>query len=402
MTLEQRALERLTTELWNPGDVVTTPRQTEGLAGAALHGVLSAGGTITVVPLENRAASANSMVRWTDATTLRDGATRIAAWVGFRTGLASPLVRTRVRVSVRSNGATKPTLNEYLAAALGVRRVEVSVAFGSARPNQKPIVRIHADDGSTLGFAKVGWNDLTRQLVDTEAAFLASPAARALRTVRVPRLLHTGEWNDRRIVVASALSGPPRVRPVRPPGPAVVREVAARGAGSLAEAALATSPYRRTLDARLGELHGSAAAVARDAASVVDDGWSATRLAWGAWHGDWVPWNMRTTDDAVIVWDWERTAHDVPLGFDLLHYHFHKTLAATSNTPAIASLVDATSAAATALGDLGVRSNATPAVALLYALEMHLRFAATTGEPGESVAWLDGLLAAAIRHFGAR
>ena len=39
----------------------------------------------------------------------------------------------------------------------------------------------------------------------------------------------------------------------------------------------------------------------------------------GAWHGDWRRTNMAVGDQGVAVWDWERFAVGVPLGFDAIH-----------------------------------------------------------------------------------
>jgi hypothetical protein len=391
-------LSRLSAELWPKEDIAPAPAAGGAAAGFARHAVLATGGTLTIVPIADRAAAAGSMVRWTDATTWRESAMRAAGWVGLRTGLAAPLVRRLVDVRVHSAGGSPPTLHEYLAAAVGVPRVVLSAAFGSPRPNQKPIVRIHAGDGATLGFAKVGWNELTTTLVEREAAFLTSAARRRLRRIRVPEVLHRGTWRDRHIVVAAPLAGPPRWREPQPPGAAVLEEVAALD--PILVAPVARSPYGRTVDRRLDALGADAAAAGRDAVAAIEDRWGALELRWGHWHGDWVPWNMRTTRDGVIVWDWERTAGGVPVGFDALHHHFHSRLDAARGG-SVAALVMAVRDAGPALAALGVRTDAVPAVAALYALEMHLRFGGGDGgAPG--VTWLEGLLAGALRYFAVR
>ena len=45
-----------------------------------------------------------------------------------------------------------------------------------------------------------------------------------------------------------------------------------------------------------------------------------TVMTAGAWHGDFVPWNVRSGGGEIGVWDWERFATGVPLGFDRLHF----------------------------------------------------------------------------------
>jgi Phosphotransferase enzyme family len=55
-------------------------------------------------------------------------------------------------------------------------------------------------------------------------------------------------------------------------------------------------------------------------------------LSLGAWHGDWTPWNMVWDDNQVLLWDFERFATDVPLGFDLAHYQLQSSLRDTGET----------------------------------------------------------------------
>ena len=56
---------------------------------------------------------------------------------------------------------------------LGVPRVEVAVSIGrQLRPNLKPVLQIMTPEGDVLAYAKLGWNPLTRSLVENEAAVL--------------------------------------------------------------------------------------------------------------------------------------------------------------------------------------------------------------------------------------
>ncbi len=39
-------------------------------------------------------------------------------------------------------------------------------------------------------------------------------------------------------------------------------------------------------------------------------------------HGDFTPWNMYTTDDAIYLFDWELSQNEMPMLFDLIHFVF--------------------------------------------------------------------------------
>jgi hypothetical protein len=95
-------------------------------------------------------------------------------------------------------------------------------------------------------------------------------------------------------------------------------------------------------------------------------------LTFGAWHGDWSPWNMATTVDAMLVWDWERFTGGVPVGFDAIHYDLQRLLdRRVEPGPA----VDTTLARAERLlAPFGVGPDAAGVTALLYLVDLAARY----------------------------
>ncbi|MCP4308160.1 MAG: hypothetical protein GY788_25445 [bacterium] len=377
---------RLTTELWTEDDLAPGAKPS---AGFHPHALIKGGDALLMVPMTPGRARAAPLLRWTDSMGLKTIAARYGAWLALRTGLARPWLRTTIGIRTSGNDHGDPALHEYLARALDVPAVVVAGAWGPPRPNQKPVLRIFDHRGATLGFAKVGWNRLTRELVETEANFLAT--APALRTMRVPPLIHHGVWRKRVISIAKPLMGRAPIRRSGPPSPDVLAELVNLSVRHTAT--LGQSSYRQAIPSRFPDgLGGVTGAIA-----IIDERWANTELAWGQWHGDWTPWNMRHEDDRVIVWDWERTAPSVPVGFDAIHYRFHAALA--EGQPPGQALSDAVAAATPTLSRLGVSKDSIPAVGALYALEMQMRFAPYPGEDLPEVAWLPGLLDEAIRRF---
>ncbi len=394
VTAETPQLRRLVTELWRPGDL-TTGTTPDGFESHALIGG-GEGGALTVVPLSSAKVAASTMIRWTDATTASEGVLRAAAWVGLRTGVARPLLRSRV--NIRVSGGEGPSLNQYLAAELNQNHVSVAGAFGSERPNQKPVLRVFGEAGQSMGFAKVGWNELTRRLVDDEWRMLELLAGRNLRTIVAPQPLHSGTWNDRSIALSSALVGSARLGKARGPGLPALEEVA--GLSERFRTRLGSSPYRAALSRRAAAV-GDSAAVA-EALALVDQKWPDEEIEFGHWHGDWAPWNVRRTGDRFIVWDWERSGAGVPVGFDALHFAFQPRFAKTERP--LSALAAAVEEVRPLLTGLGVHGGAVVPVAVLYLVELALRFLdAGDGRPraatthAESV---ESLLVDAVRHFG--
>jgi hypothetical protein len=180
------------------------------------------------------------------------------------------------------------------------------------------VLQVLAPGGRTLAYVKVGVNPLTRSLVRAEAAALTTLAQAGLRRLTVPQVLHTGDWNGLALLVLSPLAVG-RGRPTAERVLAAQREVA--GVGSVPAGPLAASPYWSALTERIAALPAGgsaeelAALVARASETVGD-----VALRLGAWHGDWTPWNTASDGDDLLVWDWERFAQDVPVGYDALHW----------------------------------------------------------------------------------
>lgn len=375
-------VERLTGELWTAGEVAK--QAPAGEPGWVEHAIVEAGDTMVLLPLTPRRATAAALVRWTDAMSYKDIASRWAAAGGIRIGLGRAVLRNTVAIA--SGGRSEPTLHEHLAEALGVPTVAVAGGFGPPRPNQKPVLRVFDGAGETIGFAKVGWNDLTRGLVEHEAEFLASAASAHTDRIVVPGLAAVGSWRTRTVAVLKPLLGGPRLRRPPVPGPPVLNEVA--GLADRYTTPIASSPHRR---------RSSHTAV--DAAlTTIDDLWGSRALPYGRWHGDWTPWNLATTGRRIIVWDWERTAADTPVGLDAIHFAFQTRLAAGAPSP-VAALVDAVHTVTPVLHALGVPEGAVPAVACLYAVELELRFNGAASGAHPPVPWMDGLLDGTLRHF---
>jgi hypothetical protein len=97
-----------------------------------------------------------------------------------------------------------------------------------------------------------------------------------------------------------------------------------------------------------------------------------TTLRYGAWHGDWAPWNMANVADALLVWDWERFASGVPVGFDAVHHELQRRLQSSSDASAA---VEATVRRADELlQPFGVPGEARELTALLYLVDLAARY----------------------------
>lgn len=339
-----------------------------------------------LVPLPSKAVALAALRSYSvsSSTRARLGRALLVAGLSNR-GARSLLARRGVRVAVRSSTDERSSpLTLHLRQVLQRPDLELAVMLGPYRQNRKPVLQVHSGDGGLVGYAKVGWNKLTRHLVRHEAATLRRLELAAPAGFRAPRLLHSGTWEQAgtrdglEISVATALPHAPWHRLARADAPfEVAAEIACLG--GISTAPLAGSPYWVGVGERIARLTatngagGIQAEGIRTAAGRVERRFGDRELAFGAWHGDLTPWNMAVTGGTTYVWDWERSSSPVPLGFDLAHFAFQSAfryggrnagMAVEQSRPSTACLLDR----------LGAPPGSEAALWWLYQLELLLRY----------------------------
>ncbi len=203
------------------------------------------------------------------------------------------------------------------------RRVVVGLMVGSARANRKPVLNVFAEDGSELGFAKVGLGELANKLVSAEAQALGQLGGLDLRQMQIPRVISAEPWRGSSTVVLSPLRSPRLQRGMALPV-AALDELAA-SAGIPRALALGASAWGQRLSAQLD--HGVADTPLPSLISRTLERYGAVEWSFGPWHGDFGPWNMLRTSSIPMVWDWERFDTQMPVGLDALHFTIHRELA---------------------------------------------------------------------------
>jgi hypothetical protein len=283
-------------------------------------------------------------------------------------------LRDRVRLVRRDGAVAGEAIESHLAEVLGTD-VLLSMHLGAPRANRKPVLQALDPKGRTLAYVKVGVDPLTCALVRDEADALTALAAAQLRRCMVPALLHRGAWNGLELLVQTPLPvAGARGRPSWTEVVAAQAEVAAIGGGT--PSPLSLSPYWATLNDRVAALPpGPAADTLAECMGRIEKAYGDVGLRLGAWHGDWTPWNTAKAGDRLLVWDWERFAPAVPVGYDALHWALQTDLVTHLADPA-QSADRSLSTAATVLEAFGLTADQVRATSVGYLAELATRYLA--------------------------
>ena len=320
-----------------------------------------------LVPSLNTSVAAAAVRRYAEPQSRLARLKRDAVVAAVHTRTSGLLFRDRIRVT----GPASAGIDGYLSDALR-RDLAVSIHIGPARANRKPVLQLLSTEGETFAFGKLGAGALTRRLVRAETAALITLNDSNLTKLAVPRVLHAGRWRDIEVLIQSAL-------PVwLPRAPLSAKRLTAAmldvaGCQGYTSGSLTGSTYWHELQERLTAVADRPEGAALAAAVGVLAAHSGdTTLRYGAWHGDWAPWNMANLADALLVWDWERFATGVPMGFDAIHHELQKRIQSTGDARAA---VEATVRRSDELlAPFGVAPVSREITALLYLVDLAVRY----------------------------
>lgn len=326
MTDVSEDLRRLVTQLWGGG--LAADRLAIGWDASVPPG-WSVAERYAIAPNRSRArfliprasprVTAATLLRYNGLRSGRVRLSRAVLGTAARLGLppAPHQLTILVRDAVDAEDRPRWLLADHLAHVLGKPRLYA--AMGVLSKHHKPTLQLFDAAGESVGYAKVGWNEATRDLVATEAAALAE--VRSGPDAAAPALLYTGRWQDLAVVVTAPL--PYDVRARRGDEPPPVERLRAL-VPPTSEAPVRDAPHVARLRAEIDELAFKLpeARLATVAAGLLDDLPGGDPVAIGRWHGDWVPWNQGEAGSTLYAWDWEHSRDGVPFGLDALHWLF--------------------------------------------------------------------------------
>jgi hypothetical protein len=277
------------------------------------------------LPLGPTAATAGGLALYAPVSRLARTAHAMLRPV-IRMGLGATLLRNR-SLSGTASTAHLSTNNvlELVRGALKRKDVRFAIYQGKASPVRKPTLLALDERGAMLAFAKVGWNDVTRQLVLTEHWALTLFERQKMRWGRTAPLLGYADFGHSNVVLTGPMAGVncSADYSLTPLHSAFLQEV---GSLQLRRARLLESPFWERVNARLAVLRryllDEQVAVLEAGLEVLKNGLVDEPLPWAFRLGDFLPWNfgIDQANERIEVVDLEFAETDSPMGWDLFHF----------------------------------------------------------------------------------
>lgn len=223
-------------------------------------------------------------------------------------------------VSRRSATYVESPAMHAVKAAAGVPKAVAAVSLGTPGPYNKQSVLLFDTHGHPLSITKVGTNRYTRALLENEARWLSMINGTAL-VEHAPRLLQSGPVDALFLMTQTIGSGPPST--------STFTQDHAKLLSALHTLSLETGPFKDSA------MHATMARRAAMLTEKLDDAWR-RRIEIGmhritrvlgpesipltAAHRDFAPWNIRTGEGGLFLYDWEYASTGyIPL-YDLFHF----------------------------------------------------------------------------------
>lgn len=294
-----------------------------------VYGLIAFGdGRGYLVPLDSSRVGVEALELYAP-TTLRGHLAKLAMRAGLKHGvLQLRLPRVMLGLSSGASGqeVTIRELFRYLRETVASDDVSFAIYLGTPGPHRKPVVQITDRTGRILAYAKIGWNEPTRELVQNEEDTLRRLRSFSFSTFQIPEVLGYAVISRASVLVLGASHGRARRHPstLSEIVPALVglancevSEEPLPGSG-FAQALLQRIPGLRPI----GRLGSEDVELLEEALRISLEQIGDIRLPFVWAHGDFSPWNLQVLDShgSLLALDWERARPRCLPGWDLFYF----------------------------------------------------------------------------------
>lgn len=116
---------------------------------------------------------------------------------GLRSGIARHFL-PRVNLDLQE-------LEKHLEQVFGEQNLSLAISLGALGPRRKPVVQVMSQRGEILGYVKVGWTEITRELVKNEYKVLQMLQRAGLNRLHTPEIIWFGERHNNMMLITKPL-----------------------------------------------------------------------------------------------------------------------------------------------------------------------------------------------------
>jgi|GEM_PF-4505192 len=263
-----------------------------------------------LLPVEARKATASAVLRFSDDKAIKNRIKTLTAFL-----LASASVFNRFpKVAGVGNVIEIPVWDivSFLKKELNEPEIITAITLGKPSRNRKPVLQLIKPSGETIGFAKIGWSDLSISLINNEADLLTNLESKLEPNIAAPKVILNTYWEGRKVLVISKVDS--SFMSKRSP-------TSARDTFNLIANSLGTNHIKFKEIPLINNSNSTRIDTVINIPKLIDIH-KGKIIEVGTWHGDLTPWNTSTYKNKTSIWDWEYGGTEVPVGFDQLHCEF--------------------------------------------------------------------------------
>lgn len=201
-----------------------------------------------------------------------------------------------------------------------------AVSLGTPGPHRKPVVQVLTPEGKVLGYAKVGWNEATKELIENDARMNRKIRELNFPWLRVPGIIHFSKTACSTILVTSPLEGLHATRWNSELKEKFTKAMAMIADHTRRDRLFLDTPFWKEQNDRLLELSGYLAGYQLQtlvrALEILEDRLGKLQLPWVLRLGDATRWNV-TIDEQngeLKLIDLEYAKENCLVGWDLFRF----------------------------------------------------------------------------------
>jgi len=217
-------------------------------------------------------------------------------------------------------------LREFLTEVFGRKDLSLSVSLGAPGPHRKPVIQVASEGGEVLGYAKVGWNEATRGLVNNEATMIRKIQQLGLAQLRVPEIVWLQRDGSKALLVTEPIHGVGLTHSKNTLYPAVFETLTELAIKTRQDMLFGQSSFWRDLNERMAKVirhvPGYQEAVLVRALDLIEDRLGERIVPFVFRMGDFTRWNLAMDAHANLLQliDFEYARESWLVGSDAFHF----------------------------------------------------------------------------------